>query len=218
RLDLKVEGKRVVDYRYRLIPVFSDAITPDKEMAALVDKIRKPHQAEIGRVLGRTDDLLYRRGNFNGTMDDVICDALLQERDAEIALSPGFRWGSTLLPGQDITVDHVYSHTSITYAKVYRNEMTGEFLKTVLEDVADNLFNPDPYYQQGGDMVRVGGLGYTIDVDASMGKRISDMVLLRTGEPIEAGRNYVVSGWASVNQNTEGPPIWDVVARSEEHT
>ena len=212
RLDLKVEGKRVVDYRYRLIPVFSDAITPDKEMAALVDKIRKPHQAEISRVLGRTDDLLYRRGNFNGTMDDVICDALLQERDAEIALSPGFRWGATLLPGQDITVEEVYNHTSITYAKVYRNEMTGEFLKTVLEDVADNLFNPDPYYQQGGDMVRVGGLGYTIDINKKIGSRISNMTLLKDGKPIDPNRRYVVAGWASVNPGTEGPNAYDLVS------
>ena len=162
--------------------------------------------------LGRTETLLYRRGNFNGTLDDLICQAMLEERDAEISLSPGFRWGASLLPGQAITWEDIYNATAMTYPACYRTEISGQMLKDILEDVADNVFNPDPYYQQGGDMVRVGGLGFTIDVDASMGNRISDMVLLRTGEPIEASRTYVVSGWASVNQNTEGPPISNVVA------
>jgi len=206
------DGK-VADYRFRLIPIFSDAIAPDPEMAALVEKVRAPHRAEVSRVLGRTESLLYRRGNFNGTFDDLICDALLQERDAEIALSPGFRWGATLLPGQEITVDDVYTQTSITYPNAYRTEFTGEFLKVILEDVADNLFNPDPYYQQGGDMVRVGGMAYAIDVSKPIGSRISDMTLLRTGEPIEPEKNYVVAGWASVNEGAEGPPIYDVVSR-----
>ncbi|WP_421938158.1 thiosulfohydrolase SoxB [Pelagibius sp.] len=212
RLDLDVRDGAVRGYRYKLMPVFSDVVTPDAEMAALVGEIRAPHAAELERVLGKTDSLLYRRGNFNGTFDDLICQALLQEREAEIALSPGFRWGATLLPGQDITVEDVHNVTSITYPAAYRTEMTGAFLKTVLEDVADNLFNPDPYYQQGGDMVRVGGLGYTIDPAAAAGERISDMTFLATGEPIEAGRSYWVAGWASVNEGTEGPPIWDVVA------
>ncbi len=163
RLDLDVQGKKVVNYRYKLMPVFSDVIEPDAEMTALINKIRAPHEAELNRVLGTTESLLYRRGNFNGTFDDLICNAVMEERDTEIALSPGFRWGSSLLPGQDITVDHVHHHTSITYPNVYRLEFTGAFLKEILEDVADNLFNPDPYYQQGGDMVRVGGMGYTID-------------------------------------------------------
>jgi sulfur-oxidizing protein SoxB len=167
----------------------------------------------LGEVIGRTETLLYRRGNFNGTLDDVICDALLAERDAEIALSPGFRWGASLLPGQPITGDVLYSQTAITYPSVYRNTMTGEYLKTVLEDVADNLFNPDPYYQQGGDMVRVGGMAYTIDVAKPIGQRISNMTLLRTGQPIDPKKNYVVAGWASINEGTEGPPVYDLVGK-----
>jgi len=213
RLDLEVRGGRVADYRFRLIPVLSDAIAPDPEMAALVGKIRAPHKAELGRVLGRTESLLYRRGNFNGTFDDLICRALIEERDAEIALSPGFRWGATLLPGQDITVEDIYSQTAITYPNAYRTEFTGAFLREILEDVADNLFNPDPYYQQGGDMVRVGGMAYAIDIAKPIGQRISDMTLLKTGKPIEADKSYMVSGWASVNEGTEGPPVYDLLAQ-----
>jgi sulfur-oxidizing protein SoxB len=213
RLDLEVKDGKVADYRYRLIPVFSDVIQPDPAMAALVRKIREPHRAELGRVLGRTDSLLFRRGNFNGTFDDLICRALLQERDAEISLSPGFRWGATLIPGQDITVEDVYNQTAITYPNAYRTAFTGAFLKEVLEDVADNIFNPDPYYQQGGDMVRVGGLGYTIDIGRPIGARVSDMTLLASGKPVEPGKNYVVAGWASVNEGTEGPPVYDLVSR-----
>ncbi len=211
RIDFDVSGGEVKGYRYKLIPVFSDVITPDKDTTALVDKVRAPFEDELKKVLGKTDSLLYRRGNFNGTFDDLICDALLAERDAEIALSPGFRWGTSVLPGQDITVEDVFNATGMTYPNAYRMEMTGERLKEVLEDVADNLFNPDPYYQQGGDMVRVGGMGYRINVKANMGSRISDMTLLKTGEAIDPKRNYVIAGWASVNEGTEGPPIWDVV-------
>ena len=213
RLDLQVEGGVLTGHRYRLIPVLSDAIQPDPEMAAVIDEIRKPHEATLSRVLGRTESLLYRRGNFNGTFDDLICQALLEERDAEIALSPGFRWGASLLPGQEITVEDVYNMTAITYPKAYRSEMSGQMLKDILEDVADNLFNPDPYYQQGGDMVRVGGLAYTIDVNQAIGSRISGMTLTKDGSPIDPARNYVVAGWASVNEGTEGPPIYDLVAR-----
>jgi len=213
RLDLDVADGKVRDYRFQLIPIFTDAIDPDPEMKAVVDRLRAPYARELSRVLGRTDSLLYRRGNFNGTFDDLICDALLAERDAEIALSPGFRWGATLLPGQDITVEDVHNQTSITYPSAYRMEMSGEQLKLVLEDVADNLFNPDPYYQQGGDMVRVGGLGYRIDVRKPMGERISEMTQLPSGKPIDPSRNYVVAGWASVNEGTEGPPVWDIVSR-----
>jgi len=213
RLDLEVKDGKVAGYRYRLIPVFADVIAPDPAVAALVDKIRAPHKAELGRVLGRTESLLYRRGNFNGTFDDLICQALLTERDAEIALSPGFRWGATLIPGQQITVEDVYNQTAITYPTAYRSEFTGAFLKEVLEDVADNLFNPDPYYQQGGDMVRVGGLGYSIDIRKPIGQRISDMTLLADGKPIDPSRSYVVSGWASVNEGAEGPAVYDLVGR-----
>ena len=218
RLDLEVKNKRIASYRYRLIPIFSDVIEPDAPMAALLARQRAPHKAALERVIGTTETLLYRRGNFNGTFDDLICHALLRQRDAEIALSPGFRWGGTLIPGQRITVEHVYHQTAITYPNAYRTKFTGEFLKTVLEDVADNIFNPDPYYQQGGDMVRVGGLGYTIDVKAKIGKRISDMTLLRTGKAIESGKEYVVAGWASVNPDTKGPPIYDVVTKHIEST
>ncbi|ETW96761.1 MAG: hypothetical protein ETSY2_45820, partial [Candidatus Entotheonella gemina] len=213
RLDLNVSNEGVTDYRYKLIPVFADAIQPDPEMTAVVNKLRQPYEKELARVLGTTESLLYRRGNFNGTFDDLICQALLTERDAEIALSPGFRWGATLLPGQDITLEDVYNQTAITYPHAYRLDMTGEQLKLILEDVADNLFNPDPYYQQGGDMVRVGGMGYRIKTREKMGSRIHDMTLLKTGQPIEPGRKYVVAGWASVNEGTQGPPIYDVVTR-----
>jgi sulfur-oxidizing protein SoxB len=218
RLDLEVKDRRIASYAYRLIPVLADAIRPDPEMAAVVADIRRPHEAALSRVLGRTESLLYRRGNFNGTFDDLICQALLAERDAEIALSPGFRWGATLLPGQDITTEDVFGQTAITYPAAYRSRMTGAFLKEVLEDVADNLFNPDPYYQQGGDMVRAGGLAYALDIAQPIGRRISDMTLLRSGEKIEAGKEYTVSGWASVNEGTEGPPIYDVVSKYVERT
>ncbi len=212
RLDLEISDKRIVNYAFRLIPVLADAIEADIDMATMIREIRIPHETALHEVLGHTDSLLYRRGNFNGTFDDLICQALLAERDAEIALSPGFRWGSSLLPGQQITGDDLFNQTAITYPAAYRNEMTGAALKDVLEDVADNLFNPDPYYQQGGDMVRAGGLAYTLDVTQRMGQRISDMTLLKTGRKIDAAKKYVVSGWASVNEGTEGPAVYDVVA------
>jgi sulfur-oxidizing protein SoxB len=211
RLDLDVRDGAVKGHRFKLIPVFSDAIAPDPAMAKAIAAIRAPHEAMLGERVARTETLLYRRGNFNGTLDDVICDALVSERDAEISLSPGFRWGNSLLPGHDITREDVYNATAITYPNAYRMAMNGARLKEILEDVADNLFNPDPYYQQGGDMVRVGGLSYTIDVSRPAGRRISDLTLLRTGKPIEAARDYSVTGWASVNEGTEGPAVWDVV-------
>ena len=192
RLDLDVRGGEVKDYRFKLIPIFSDVIAPDAEMAAKIAAVRAPHEKMLGEVIGKTETLLYRRGNFNGTLDDVICDALLAERDAEIALSPGFRWGTSLLPGQDITREDIYNATALTYPAAYRMTMTGARLKEMLEDVADNLFNPDPYYQQGGDMVRVGGLSYTIDVSQGAGRRISDMTSLKTGKPIDPAKDYVV--------------------------
>jgi S-sulfosulfanyl-L-cysteine sulfohydrolase len=164
-------------------------------------------------VLGKTDGLLYRRGNFNGTFDNVICDAMLTQRDAEISLSPGIRWGTSILPGQDITFEDITNATAMSYPACYRMAMSGQRLKDILEDVADNIFNPDPYYQQGGDMVRTGGLGYSIDVSKPIGSRISNMTLLKSGTAIEASKDYTVAGWASVNQGTEGPPIWDVVAK-----
>ncbi|MFQ6548493.1 thiosulfohydrolase SoxB [Aestuariibius sp. 2305UL40-4] len=211
RVDLDVREGGVQALTHRLIPIFSDVIAPDSDMAALVEAERAPFADEMAEVLGSAGSLLYRRGNFNGTWDDVICNALISERDAEIALSPGFRWGASVLPGQDITREDIFNVTAMTYPEAYRTEMTGEFLHTVLEDVADNLFNPDPYYQQGGDMVRVGGLGYRIDIGKPQGSRITDMTLLSTGEAIDPARSYVVAGWASVNEDTEGPPIWEVV-------
>lgn len=211
RVDLDVRNGRMMGFRHKLIPIFSDVITPDKEVAAVIDAERAPYDAELQEVIGESESLLYRRGNFNGSWDDLICDALLSERDAEIALSPGVRWGPSLIPGQKITREDIWNVTSMTYPNAYRTEMTGEFLKIVLEDVADNIFNPDPYYQQGGDMVRVGGMGYRIDISKPQGERISEMTLLSTGEAIDPARTYVVAGWASVNEGTEGPPIWDVV-------
>ncbi|KRE14345.1 thiosulfohydrolase SoxB [Bosea sp. Root483D1] len=211
RLDIAVKDGKVADIRFKLMPVFADAIAPDPEMAALVTKLRAPFAADLAREIGRTDSLLYRRGNFNGSFDDLICDAMLSQRDAEIALSPGFRWGGSLLPGEPITWEAITNATAITYPNCYRMEMTGLQLKEILEDVADNIFHPDPYFQGGGDMVRIGGMGYAIDVGKPMGSRISGLNHLKSGQPIDASRKYVVAGWASVNEGTQGPPIWDVV-------
>ena len=211
RVDLDIQNGRMMGFRHKLIPIFSDVIEPDPEMTALIDEQRAPFKAQLEEVIGQTDSLLYRRGNFNGTWDDLICDALISEREADIAMSPGVRWGPSLIPGDNITREDIWNVTSMTYGKAYRSEMTGEFIKIILEDVADNIFNPDPYYQQGGDMVRIGGMGYRIDVNKPQGERITDMVLLKTGEAIDPAKNYVVAGWASVNEGTEGPQIWDVV-------
>ena len=211
RVDLKVENGEVTDYSSTVIPVFADAIEPDPEMKAYIDGVRAPHESELNRVLGKTDQLLYRRGNFNGTWDDLICQGIREERDVEIALSPGFRWGTTLLPGQDITMDDLYTQTSMSYPNVYRVEMTGQQLHEILEDVCDNLFHLDPFYQQGGDMVRVGGMSYTCAPKESMGKRITNMTITDTGAPVEADKKYTVGGWASVNEGTEGPAIYDLM-------
>ena len=211
RVDLDVRDGRMMGFRHKLIPIFSDVIEPDAEMAALIDAEREPFKAELEEVVGQTESLLYRRGNFNGTWDDLICDAILSERDAEIAMSPGVRWGTTLLPGDNITREDIHNVTSMTYGACYRTEMTGQTIRTILEDVADNIFNTDPYYQQGGDMVRIGGMGYHIDVSKPIGERISNMTLLKDGSEIDENRSYVVAGWASVNEGTEGPQIWDVI-------
>jgi sulfur-oxidizing protein SoxB len=211
RVDLDIRDGAMQGINHRLIPIFSDVIAPDPEMTALLTETRAPFEAEMAEVIGRTDSLLYRRGNFNGTWDDLICDALIAEREADIALSPGFRWGASVLPGQDITREDIYNATAMSYPNAYRTEMTGETLHLILEDVADNLFNPDPYYQQGGDMVRVGGMGYRIDIGKPAGSRISEMTVLKTGKAVAADKTYVVAGWASVNEGTEGPPIWEVL-------
>ena len=211
RVDLDVRDGRMMGFRHKLIPIFSDVIAPDAEVAKLIDEQRAPYKAELEEVIGQTDELLYRRGNFNGSWDDLICDALMSEREADIAMSPGVRWGPSLIPGDPITREDIWNVTSMSYGEAYRSEMTGEFIKVILEDVADNIFNPDPYYQQGGDMVRIGGMGYRIDITKPQGERISDMTLLKTGEAIDPSKTYMVAGWASVNEGTEGPQIWEVV-------
>jgi sulfur-oxidizing protein SoxB len=210
-LDLDIAKGKVSNVRYRLLPVFSELLKPDPAMQALIDKTREPYVAAWGEKIAAADRLLYRRGNFSGTMDQLICDALRSELNAEIALSPGFRWGTTALAGQPLTMEDLLAETAITYPETYSQTMTGGQIKDVLEDVCDNLFNPDPYYQQGGDMVRVGGLSYTCTPAESVGKRISELKL-DSGRAIEAGKTYKVAGWASVNEQT-GAPIWDVVAR-----
>lgn len=209
-LDLDVRGGSVKDYRFKLIPVFSNLLEPDAQMAAHIKKVRAPHEAKLGQELAVTDDLLYRRGNFNGTFDQVILDAMMKVKDAEIAFSPGFRWGVSVLPGEPITFEHVMTQTAITYPTTTLNDIDGQRIKDVLEDIADNLFNTDPYYQQGGDMVRVGGLQYTIDPDEKIGKRITNMEL--NGKPLSAKKKYRVAGWASVERPIKGTPIWDVVS------
>ncbi|MGY2489776.1 thiosulfohydrolase SoxB [Cupriavidus sp. CP313] len=213
-LDFDVKGGKVADFRYRLLPVFANYLPADPAMDALIKKVRAPYEQKLGEVLAVNRGLLYRRGNFNGTFDQLILDGLMQAQGAQIAFSPGFRWGTTLLPGEAITMEHLMDQTAITYPYTTVTQMSGETIKTILEDVADNLFNPDPYYQQGGDMVRVGGLQYTIDPTAGMGKRISDMRL--AGKPLEAGKTYKVAGWAPVAEEARqagGAPIWDVMAQ-----
>ena len=211
RVDLKVKNGKVVETSSNLIPVFSDVVAPDKEMTKLIKQIRSPYEKECNRIIGKTDNLLYRRGNFNGSWDDVICDAIMQERDTEISLSPGFRWGTTLLPGQNITVDDIYSQTSMNYPEVYRVEMTGKMIKDLLEDVCDNIFNPDPFFQQGGDMVRVGGLSYTCHPKNKIGNRISNLRIMSSDMLLQSNQKYVVGGWGSVNQNVKGPAIYDLL-------
>ena len=213
-LDFDVKGGKVADFRYKLLPVFSNLLPADVGMSALIKKIRAPYESKLAEKLAVTDGLLYRRGNFNGSFDQVILDGLLKQKNAEISFSPGFRWGTSLLPGESITMEHLLDQTAITYPYTTVTNMSGEMIKTVLEDVADNLFNPDPYYQQGGDMVRVGGLQYTIDPAGGAGKRISEMRL--NGNLIEAGKTYKVAGWAPVSEeakNAGGEAIWDLMAR-----
>ncbi|HEY9050990.1 MAG TPA: thiosulfohydrolase SoxB [Gammaproteobacteria bacterium] len=210
-MDFDIKGGKIRGYQYRLVPIFSNLIQADKDMLAYIDQVRKPYLDTLTEKLGVADEVLYRRGNFNGTFDQVICDALMHESDAQISLSPGFRWGTSVLPGQDITMEHVMDQTATTYPETYVREMSGADIKVILEDVCDNLFNTDPYYQQGGDMVRVGGMDYVLDPLKGFGKRISNMTL-DNGKPIDANKNYKVAGWATVNSQAPGRPVWDLVA------
>ena len=213
-LDLDIKGGKVADFRYALLPVFSNLLPADAAMQSLIEKVRAPYAGRLAEPLAVTEGLLYRRGNFNGTFDQLILDGLMAAKDAEIAFSPGFRWGTSLLPGQPILMEHLMDQTAITYPYTTITEMTGETIRTILEDVCDNLFNPDPYYQQGGDMVRVGGLTYACDPNAKMGGRISEMTL--KGRPLEASRKYKVAGWAPVSEDARqsgGEPIWDLMAK-----
>ena len=211
-MDMDIKDGKVRDFRYRLLPVFSNLLEADAEMQKYIDGVRAPYKAQLEEKLAVAEETLFRRGNFNGTFDQVICDALRKVNDAQISLSPGFRWGTSVLPGQAITMDHVMDQTCITYPETYRREMTGADIKVILEDVCDNLFNPDPYIQQGGDMVRLGGLDYVCDPTATIGNRIQNMTL-DDGTAIEADKKYVVAGWATVGSQSPGEPIWDTVAK-----
>ncbi|MDB5855778.1 MAG: soxB [Herminiimonas sp.] len=209
-LDFEVREGRVRDFHYRLLPVFANFLPADREMDAHIQKVRAPYAAKLNEQLAMTEGTLYRRGNFNGTFDQLIVDALMDVKGADIAFSPGFRWGTTLLPNSPIRMEDLMDQTATTYSTSTLTEMTGATIKTVMEDVADNLFNPDPYYQQGGDMVRVGGMSYTIEPNAKMGSRIQDMRL--NGKPLSADKTYKVAGWAPVAEGVKGEPVWDVVA------
>ena len=208
-LDFEVKDGRVRDYRFKLLPVFSNLIPADLEMSRYIETVRAPFKESLEENLAVTDNVLYRRGNFNGTFDQLICDALMEVMDTEISFSPGFRWGTSVLPGEAITFEQLMSQTAITYPEVNRNRLTGARIKEVLEDIEDNLLNKDPYYQQGGDMVRVGGLHYAIDPEADIGHRITDMEL--NGKPIVAEKEYIVAGWANVAEPLEGKPVWEIV-------
>jgi sulfur-oxidizing protein SoxB len=209
-MDFDVRGGKVQSYKYRLLPVFSNLLPADPGMDALIRKVRAPYEDKLGEKLAVTDDFLYRRGNFNGTWDQLLVDALMEVKDADAAFSPGFRWGTTMLPGETITMERLMDQTAITYPQTTVTNMTGETIKNIMEDVADNLFNSDPYYQQGGDMVRVGGIEYTINPTRKIGNRISDMRL--KGKPVDANTVYKVAGWAPVSEGVEGEPVWEVVA------
>ena len=210
-LDFDVRNGKIQDFRYKLLPIFSNLLPADSEMTAYIEKVRAPHKARLEATLAVTEGLLYRRGNFNGSWDQLILDAIMEVKGADIGFSPGFRWGTTLLPGSTITFEHLMDQTAITYPYSTLNDIKGARIKEILEDIADNLYNPDPYYQQGGDMVRVGGMSYTCDPNAKAGRRISDMRI--NGKPMAAEKSYKVAGWATVDPSSTGEPVWDVVGR-----
>ncbi len=210
-LDLDIQKGKIKDFKFTLLPIFSDLIPEDKEMKKYIEDVRAPFKKELTREIATTDDTLFRRGNFNGSWDQIICDALIDVKDAEISLSPGFRWGTSVMPGQAITFDDLATQTAMTYPETYRRGITGEGIKAILEDVADNLFNPDPFYQQGGDMVRTGGISYKINPTAQMGERISDITLTRNGKKLQANKEYQVAGWSTVGAQSPGEPVWETV-------
>jgi sulfur-oxidizing protein SoxB len=208
-LDLQVSGRRVSDFRYRLLPVFSHLLPADEAMQSYVAQVREPYREKLAQRLAVTEGLLYRRGNFNGTWDQLIVEALMEMQDAPIAFSPGFRWGTSLLAGDAITLEHVMDQTAITYPHATVNELTGAQIKVILEDVADNLLNADPYLRQGGDMVRVGGMSYALEPRQKIGRRVSELKL--KGKALEADKRYKVAGWAPVAEGAEGKPVWEVL-------
>ncbi len=208
-LDLKVEKGKVKDFKFTLLPIFSDLVPEDPKMKAYIEDVRKPYLKEINRVIATTDVSLYRRGNFNGSWDQIICDALIDVKGADVSLSPGFRWGTSLLPGQAITFDDLATQTAMTYPETYARDIKGSDIHAILEDVADNLFNADPFYQQGGDMVRTGGISYTIDPRQTIGKRITNIRLTKTGKPMDPNKMYKVAGWSTVGSISDGEPVWE---------
>ncbi len=210
-LDLDIQKGKIKDFKFTLLPIFSDLIPEDKAMKKYIEDVRAPFKKELMREIATTDDTLFRRGNFNGSWDQIICDALVDVKDAEISLSPGFRWGTSVMPGQAITFDDLATQTAMTYPETYRRAITGQGIKDILEDVADNLFNPDPFYQQGGDMVRTGGISYKINPSAKIGERISDITLTRNGEKLQAKKEYQVAGWSTVGAQSPGEPVWETV-------
>lgn len=210
-LDLDIKNGKIVDHRFTLLPIFSDLVPEDKEMKAYIEKVRLPYIKELNRTIATTEETLFRRGNFNGSWDQIICDALIDVKGADISLSPGFRWGTTVMPGQDITFDDLMTQTAMTYPETYARDITGQGIKDILEDVADNLFNADPFYQQGGDMVRTGGISYTIDPKAKMGNRITNLQLTKNGKKLEASKSYKVAGWSTVGAKSPGEPVWETV-------
>jgi len=209
-LDLDIQDGKIKDFKFTLLPVFSDLVPEDKEMRKYIDGVRKPFLHDINRVVATTDVTLFRRGNFNGSFDQIICDALREVKGADVSLSPGFRWGTSVMPGQEITFDDIATQTAMTYPETYLKEMNGLTIKNILEDVADNLFNQDPFYQQGGDMVRSGGISYTIDPLQKMGKRISNVKML-DGKPLDPKKTYKVAGWSTVGSKAAGEPVWETV-------
>ncbi|MGM0519882.1 MAG: thiosulfohydrolase SoxB [Campylobacterota bacterium] len=210
-LDLDIQNGKIKDFKFTLLPIFSDLVPENKEMKKYIQDVRAPFKKELTREIATTDETLFRRGNFNGSWDQIICDALMEVKDAEISLSPGFRWGTSVIPGQPITFDDLMTQTAMTYPETYRRDISGEDIKLILEDVADNLFNPDPFYQQGGDMVRTGGISYKINPTAKMGERISDIQLTRNGQKLDPNKKYSVAGWSTVGAKSPGEPVWETV-------